>query len=165
MDHGDGRQDFGQTYQAYRSLMYYVAYHILQNEDDAEDAVAESFYKIYKNYSCLNAPVCPQTKRFVIVVTERTALNLLRARKRFADQPFEALEQTVGTAGLPEEALHIRLCLQKLPPDTRTAIMLSAACGLTAKEIAGVLDFSESKVKKLISRGKKKLKQFLKVGK
>lgn len=155
------QQDFECTYRTYRNLMYHIAYQILQNSTDAEDAVAESFYKIFRNYSCLVQPAGPQTKRFVAVVTERTALNFLRSRKHFTDQPWEDFERVEAADTLSEEAIDLWVSLRRLPPDYRTAILLSCYCGLTAKEAAAVMNFSESKVKKLISRGKEKLKQHL----
>ena len=36
-------------YYTYRRLMYKIAYEILNNKHDAEDAVSETFFKISKN--------------------------------------------------------------------------------------------------------------------
>lgn len=156
-------QGFDLTYATYKNLMYHVAYGVLHNESDAEDAVADAFFKIYRNYSCVKEAVSAQTKRFVVVVTERTALNYIRTRKHIMDVPDGAIEQFGGTGGLSDEVLDVWLALQKLPADNQTAIILSAYCGLTAKEAAAVMGYSESKVKKLISRGKEKIKGYLEV--
>ena len=40
---------FNQVYHTYRMLMYRVAYSILGNEHDAEDAVQQAFFSILKN--------------------------------------------------------------------------------------------------------------------
>lgn len=40
---------FEQIYLEYRGLMYHVAYEILHNDQDAEDAVHQAFVKIVEN--------------------------------------------------------------------------------------------------------------------
>ena len=40
---------FEQIYLEYRGLMYHVAYEILHNEQEAEDAVHQAFAKIAEN--------------------------------------------------------------------------------------------------------------------
>ena len=40
---------FEQIYLEYRGLMFHVAYEILHNEQDAEDAVHQAFVKIAEN--------------------------------------------------------------------------------------------------------------------
>ena len=42
METADDRTRFESLYLAYRGLMYHVAYHILKNPQDAEDAVHQS---------------------------------------------------------------------------------------------------------------------------
>ena len=46
METADDRTRFEALYLAYRGLMYHVAYHILKNPQDAEDAVHQSFVKL-----------------------------------------------------------------------------------------------------------------------
>ena len=42
---------FERLYYKYRNLMYTVAFDILHNTSDAEDAVSEAFLRIAKNFS------------------------------------------------------------------------------------------------------------------
>ena len=55
---------FEQIYLEYRGLMYHVAYEILHNEQDAEDAVHQAFVKIAENIKKIDDPVCPQTHNY-----------------------------------------------------------------------------------------------------
>ena len=43
------KSQFEQIYLEYRGLMYHVAYEILHNDQDAEDAVHQAFVKIVEN--------------------------------------------------------------------------------------------------------------------
>lgn len=54
---------FEQIYLEYRGLMYHVAYEILHNEQDAEDAVHQAFVKIAENIKKIDDPVCPKTHK------------------------------------------------------------------------------------------------------
>lgn len=51
---------FEQIYLEYRGLMYHVAYEILHNDQDAEDAVHQAFVKIVENIKKIDDPVCPK---------------------------------------------------------------------------------------------------------
>ena len=43
-------QKFNELYRYYRNLMFHVAYGILNDVPDAEDAVQHAFLSIYKNF-------------------------------------------------------------------------------------------------------------------
>ena len=49
---------FEQIYLEYRGLMYHVAYEILHNEQDAEDAVHQAFIKIAENIKKIRNENC-----------------------------------------------------------------------------------------------------------
>ena len=159
------RSGFEQTYTEYRALMYCLAYRILRDEGLAEDAVSEAAVKVLEHYDCLAEPVGPRTRRFVAVLTERTALDLLRKRKREVVMAPEDLPLPNPLAD-PDLRLAVREALDRLPNQQRTAVLLALTCGLTAKQVAATLGCSTAKAEKLISRGRTKLKQQLReVGK
>ena len=68
---------FDRIYEQYYRLMYQVAYGILQNTEDTEDVLQESFIRIEKNISKISDPFCPKTRNFVVIITKRLALNML----------------------------------------------------------------------------------------
>ena len=153
------RSAFEQTYLAYRELLYRAAYQILRNEAQSEDATAEAFCRIWENYAFVREPVGDDVRRFSVTVVRHIALNQLRRRRRFPEVEFD--EQLPAAPRDVEAAMDIRSALSRLPPDTRSALMLCYACGLTAAQTAQVLHFSVSKTEKLISRGRIKLKKLL----
>ena len=57
----EDRNKFEIVYQQYKSLMYYVAYRILREERDAEDAVHNAFVRIAEHIEKISEPVCPKT--------------------------------------------------------------------------------------------------------
>lgn len=53
----EDRNKFEIVYQQYKSLMYYVAYRILREERDAEDAVHNAFVRIAEHIDKISEPV------------------------------------------------------------------------------------------------------------
>lgn len=61
------KSKFEQLYLEYKGLMFHVAYEILHNEQDAEDAVHQAFVKIAENIK----------KSMILYVQKHIAMSLL----------------------------------------------------------------------------------------
>ena len=96
METADDRTRFEALYLAYRGLMYHVAYHILKNPQDAEDAVHQSFVKLAEHMVTIPDGPCPRTRNLVVTVAERKAIDLYRSRQRHPETELD--EQTVWSA-------------------------------------------------------------------
>ena len=72
---------FEMIYYQYRALMYHIAYKILNNEHDAEDAVHSAFVKVAENISKIENAVCPKTQSYVVTIVENKAIDLYRANQ------------------------------------------------------------------------------------
>lgn len=75
------KSKFEQLYLEYRGLMFHVAYDILHNEHDAEDAVHQAFVKIAENIKKIDEPVCPKTHSYVVTIVENKAIDIYRKIK------------------------------------------------------------------------------------
>ena len=78
IDDPQDRTRFEAMYSAYRGLMFHVANRILQNAQDAEDAVHLAFLSL-ANCRLLPEPG-PQARHLAAVTAERKAIDLYRAR-------------------------------------------------------------------------------------
>ena len=148
---------FEVIYNEYKGLMFYVANSILNNEQDAEDAVHLAFIKIAENIQKINEPICPKTKGFVVTIVENKAIDLYRKKRRH--NIVELNEETTGYKVEYSGPSTIASCILKLPARYREVILLKYHHGYSLKEIAKILDISESNAIKLDQRGKKKLEQ------
>ena len=99
METADDRTRFESLYLAYRGLMYHVAYHILKNPQDAEDAVHQSFVKLAEHMATIPDGPCPRTRNLVVTVAERKAIDLYRSHQRHPETELD--EQTVWSAVWP----------------------------------------------------------------
>lgn len=154
------RSLFEQVYYKYRNLMYSVAYDILRNEQDAEDAVHHAFVKIAENISKILDPECPKTKAYVVTIVENTAISLYRQKRRHPSVPLDdpALGIRVEYTGENELAR----CMARLPARYRQVLLLKHHHGYTTKEIAKMLGLTVANVSKLEQRAKAKLETLCK---
>lgn len=156
-----------QLYSQYYKLMLYAAMELLNNQMAAEDAVHEAFIKIIKNLDKIDLNRPKETKRYVMVITERTCIDILRKRRRQAEVSLEELTERKSQE-TNEDAitkLHetelLKQMLEKMPELTRQIFLLKYGSGYDNAEIAGILQITEMTVRQRISREKRKLKKYL----
>lgn len=156
----DDRSKIEQIYTQYRNTMYAVAYKILNNEQDAEDAVHSAFVKIAENITKIDEPVSPKTKSFVIVITENRAIDMYRWKQRHPQSLY--CDETVGLQVEYAGAVEVARCFSKLPARYREILLLKHRHGYSSREIAKMLGLSNSNAIKLEQRAKKKLEEICK---
>lgn len=148
---------FEQIYLQYRNLMYHVAYQILQNPQDAEDAVHSAFIKIAENIEKISEPVCPKTKSFCVTVVENKAIDQYRRKHRFSILPLEDVPQ--DAACIYTGTNRVAACIGRLPYKYRQVLVLKYLHGYSSKETAQILGLTEANVNKIQQRAKAKLEQ------
>lgn len=160
IDSPEEQSKFEEIYITYKGLMYYIAYKILNNEHDAEDAVHSAFVKIAENIQKIDTPVCPKTQNYVVTIAENKAIDLYRANRRKSNQLY--LDEISGIE-VEESQIHgLAASMAKLPPRYREIILLKYYHGFSCKEIAKQLEITESNAIKLDQRAKNKLFQICK---
>lgn len=156
----DERSKFEQIYLEYRGTMYAVAYKILHNENDAEDAVHHAFVKIAENIEKIDEVKCPKTRSFAVTIVENRAIDVYRRKNRHPDVPFN--EEYVGIAVEHEGSNELAKCIAMLPVRYRQVILLKYHHGYSSREIAKMLDITVSNANKLEQRAKAKLEKLCK---
>ena len=159
---------FIQIYEQYYKLMYQVSYSILQNFEDTEDVLQEAFIRINKNISKISDPFCPKTKNFVVIITKRIALNMLRKKKGIQAEELLATLEDVRVDASTESANEtktvqelVKMAIRDLPDRYRDCLFLSLIDEYTPKEIACILEMKEHVIYKRLERGKKMLQNRL----
>lgn len=151
------KSKFEQIYRQYKGLMFHVAFQILHNEQDAEDAVHQAFVKIAENIDRIGEPVCPRTHGYVVTIAENKAIDQYR---RLHKHPTVALEEDLqgiepDLAGVTDLAK----CILQLPARYREMILLRYHYGYTVREIARMMGLSLAAANQLNHRAKNKLKE------
>lgn len=161
--HTSGCQDnFTHFYYAYRDLMYRVAWRILRNTQDAEDAVSRAFVKLAERSDLIPSDIGPRAKTLAATVAERQAIDLWRARQR---HPTEELDETALVCDPPIDSDGtLETAMSALPPRYREVLLLRFYIGYSNGEIAQLLGLTPANVGQLIHRAKTKLAQTLAQG-
>ena len=160
LDSPEEKALFECLYLKYRDLMFYIANQILQNRQDAEDAVHAAFVAVAEHMDKISCVDCPQTKGYIVTITENKAIDLYRQKKRHPQTLY--LEETEGLTISYEGKLAIAGCFAKLPGRYRDILLQRYRYGYTVKEISKMLHITEANAKKRILRAKEKLERFCK---
>ena len=82
IDTAEEKSKFELLYQRYRDIMYWAAYGIMKDPHQAEDVVSQSFFKVIDHLNRITDVDSRQTKAFLVTITEHTAIDCYRKRKR-----------------------------------------------------------------------------------
>lgn len=155
IDSPQDRSKFEKLYREYRGLMYQVAYEILHNEQDAEDAVHQAFVKIAEHIEKIEDAICPKTKGYVVTVIESKSIDLYRYKQR---HPTEELSEDALGITIDYDGPNILAkCMAKLPANQRTVLLLKHLHGFSNREAGKIMGMTEANVIKLHQRGKSRL--------
>lgn len=140
--------------------MFRVAFSLLRNSHDAEDAVQEAFLKLYRGEAWRRLENEPA---FLARTVWRVALDRLPARKQAEDADslelasFDPSPEQLA-AGTDEREL-LRQMIDRLPEDLRRPLLLSAIEEMTSAEVATVMGIPEGTVRTRVMRAKAELKK------
>ena len=163
IDTEEKRIRFEDLYRKYRALMFHIANNILNNENDAEDAVHHAFVAIINHFEKISEIDCPKTRAFVVTIVERKAIDIYRSKNRKSALPFEEYinvpsEDLIHSA---VERSEIAAAIASLPTKYRELIMLKYDSGYSDKEISAMMEMSVENVGRTIRRAKEKLYSIL----
>lgn len=155
----EDKSKFETLYWEYRDVMYHAAYQILNNPEDAEDAVHQAFVRIAERITKIDGTICKRTKSLVVTITEHISIDVYRRRYKI---PFVEMEEYHG-ATIPYYGTNqLAACMAKLPPHYRNVLLLKHYHGYSTQETAKLLEMSEANVLKTSKRAREKLKKLLK---
>ena len=130
----------------------------LVGPEDADDCFQETFVAALRAYPRLRPD--SNLRAWVLTIARRKAVDHHRARGRRAVPSDDLPERPVAPGaydGEPEVWAAVRL----LPERQRAAVFLRYAQDLPHRDIAAVMESSEDAVRKNVSDGLKKLKEYL----
>ena len=145
----------------YAGTLYRVAYSVLRNSADAEDAVQEAFVRVLRHRETLDE-VRDQRVWLIRIVWNIVLDRKRRMKTRPETDDVAELARVLPADGLSAEErvaaaqhhAHVLACVEQLPAKERQVLMLSAFEELTSVEIASVLGITESSVRSRLFRAR-----------
>ncbi len=166
-------QAFKWIIKQYQKRVYYTILQIVRNHEDADDALQETFIKVYTKLDTYNKryPFYPWLYRIAV----NTALNIQKKKSRQRELSIDDVEsngngfQTNFMTAAPqvedmegrELATNLRNALNKIPDGQREVFLLRVNNGLSYQEISDELEISIGTVMSRLSRARSKLKDLL----
>ena len=158
------RQAQMQLYKQYCEGMFCVAMRYLKNGQDAEDVVQESFIKAFQKLHQFKGEVTfgAWLKRIVI----NKSIDFLKAKKQHGvtldENYLQISEEDDWTVASTITLDEVKLAIAKLPEKYRYVVLMFLIEGFDHREIAQVLQLTETTSRTRLLRGKAYLKELLK---
>jgi RNA polymerase sigma-70 factor (ECF subfamily) len=145
-------------------FMFQVAFGLLRNRQDAEDAVQEAFLKLYRGEAWLRME---NEKGFLARTVWRVALDHLpKTAGRMADVAEMQLAATGDAGASPEqnvvdedERVLLRRLIDGLPEELRQPLVLSSVEEMTSREVAEAMGIPEGTVRTRVMRARTELRR------
>jgi RNA polymerase sigma-70 factor (ECF subfamily) len=145
----------------YSGTLYRVAYSVLRNAADAEDAVQEAFVRVLRHRNSLHE-VRDQRLWLIRIVWNVVMDRKRRMKTRPETDDVAELARVLPATGLSAEEraaaaqhhAHVLACVERLPAKERQVLLLSAFEELNSVEIAAVVGITESSVRSRLFRAR-----------
>jgi len=162
---GGDQQAFGELVQHYERDVFNLAYRMLNNRGEAEDAAQEAFLRAYTNLDRYDRE--RSFKTWLLSITSNHCIDRLRRRRLTwlsLDEPLPPHPALTSAIPGPEDAMLtnernavVQAMLEELSPDYRLAVVLRYWYDLSYAEIAEMLDTTESAIKSRLFRARQAL--------
>ena len=154
------QQEFQEKYLPFARRLFRTAAALMGNVQDAEDAVQETYLKLWREASRLAAMEQPEA--YFATVLRHVSLNMLSSRR--SELQVEAVAEQVadgqaGTAKRFEDRESLASAMQGLSSRDRRIVALRHVAGRSTAEIAALTGETETNVRVVLSRTRRKLKE------
>lgn len=158
------RAALGELYSATSKSVYGFVLSIVKNATDAEDALQDTYVKIWSAAESYRSQGKPMA--WIFTIARNNATSLLRESGKTTELPEEdwssafACNPSVSS----DDRMVLKAAMSRLADDERQIIMLHAVSGLKHIEIAKIIKLPLSTVLSKYSRARKKLQKILEEG-
>lgn len=159
---------FEDIYNAYKGKMMAIAYNILGNHHDSEEAVSQAFFAVARNFRKISGKSIGEREAYLNIITKNAALDIYRQRNTRDALPIEDIEDMPDEkTDVSDEVLsdigynRVVEAIKALPELYSEALYLFNVTGLSVREISSSLGIAENVVKKRLQRAREKLRDIL----
>lgn len=144
--------------------MYRMAYYLLQNKEDAEDAVSEAVFDMYKSIAGLRK--CDSFKAWAMkILSVKCKLKMkeysLRHGKEKEELDCDSGQDVEGQIVLRTD---IMKAMSILSEEEQVIVVCSAVAGMSSEEVGSITGLKSATVRSKLSRALVKLRSRLEAG-
>lgn len=147
------KEQLGELILSSQETMYHVAKTLLRSDEDCADAIQETIVKAFSKLHTLRSDAYARTWLIRILINE--CYNCIRRNQRLVFLE-EAPMQESGQE--QEDYSELYEAVSSLPEEVRLSVTLHYLEGYSIKEVAQLLDTTESAVKNRLMRARKRLR-------
>ena len=163
----DMKSGFKLLMDSFQKPIYYYVRRLLVSHEDAQDALQETFVKVFRNWGQFKGDSALSTWIYKIATNE--SLRILETRKRRADVDVEGMEENLMGKLMAtdyvdyenEMVVKFQAALLTLPEKQRLVFNLRYYDELEYEEIAKILDSKVSTLKVNYHYAKEKIKEYI----
>lgn len=157
------QSEFVTTILPLKDKLYRLAKRILVSKDEAEDAVQEVFFKLWKNRKKIEAY---QSKdAFAITMTKNYCLDRLKSKQasnlKIVHTNYQAKDNLIKEIENNDHLNQIELLIEQLPLKQKLVFQMRDIEAMEFSEIANILEINETAVRVNLSRARTTLKEAL----
>jgi RNA polymerase sigma-70 factor (ECF subfamily) len=159
------KRAFEELYNLYAKAMYNIAIRIINNNEEAQEVLQDSFLKAFQKIESFDVKYSfgIWLKRIVV----NRSLDVLKKRKLNFIPIDDSNYENEDSSDMEDESIYdvesIKQGIQKLPDGFRTILSLFLFEDYSHKEISALLNISEGTSKSQYSRAKKRLIEIIKL--
>ena len=149
-------QKFSTEYLPLAPMLYRIAFHILEQQDEAEDAVQETFLKLWEIRDKLDD--VESAKAYSIRILKNECLDRLRKAKKsvsaeqvLAKEPISPADEQIDAKRRLEKVLG---AIKSLPDSQKQVLLLRTVEGLSYGEISEKMGMSQLTLRVLLTRAR-----------
>ncbi len=157
---------FGKLVEAYQTPVFNLAYRMLNNANEAEEAAQEAFIRAFTRLESYNP--AHKFSTWLLSITSNYCIDLLRKRRAqllsidepLAPHPALMSDKSKGPEAQlmnSEQQDMVQSLLAELQPEYREAVVLRYWYELSYEEIAEMMDTTVSAIKSRLFRARKQL--------
>jgi len=148
-----------ELFERYKVFLYSTVYRILDDEDEAHDALQEAFIAIFKGLKQFKAE--STLGAWMKKIAVRKAIHI--AKKRLYFSPLDQVDEQVGNYSLEGwiDGELLDQAIRKLPAGCRSVFLLVEVEGYKHAECAALLSISTNTSKSQLFYAKKLLREHL----
>jgi RNA polymerase sigma-70 factor (ECF subfamily) len=151
-----------ELFELHHAAIFNYVYRLTGNSEWANDLTQETFLQLFRGRQKL--PGIQNRRAWIYRIASNVTFNALKRRNRFNWLPWKEHDDGDKSAAVPvtadpnadlEQREEVQQALNAVEPKYRATLILYGQFGLSIKEIAEIMELSESNVKVRLHRARK----------